>query len=346
MASKVTIADVARAAGVSASTASVVFSGKINISDETAARVRAAAADLGYRGPDPRAASLRTGRSGIVGVVMTASLRTAFLDPIAIATMDGIASSVAHLGAGILLLRDDGHTPAATEVPLDAAVIFGSHRESSELVKSLSERGIPVVTVEGDPTWGVPVISLDNADAQAQLAHHVAGLGHHEVAVVSLRWNSTAEPGFQSASEAPTIDVTRERLAGVREVFDNPIVFSARGSSVDFGIEAANAILDHHQPTAILAQSDLLAAGVIRAAIERGLRVPEDLSVTGFDGVVVDGLAPYQLTTMHQPAYDKGRAVGDALSRLLDGEVAPSVRFTCTFRPGNTTAPPGRSPVS
>ncbi|MBV0896055.1 LacI family DNA-binding transcriptional regulator [Microbacterium sp. NC79] len=346
MAGKVTIADVARAAGVSASTASVVFSGKIKVSDETAARVRAAAAELGYRGPNPRAASLRTGRSGVVGVVLTSSLRTAFLDPIAIATMDGIATSVAHLGAGILLLRDDGQTPAATEVPLDAAVIFGSHSNTCDLVQTLRERGIPVVTVEGDPAWGVPVISLDNTDAQAQLAHHLSGLGHRDVAVVSLRWGPNSEPGFESATGRPGIDVTRERLAGVREVFDNPIVFSARGSSVDFGIEAARAILDRHQPTAILAQSDLLAAGVIRAATERGLRVPEDLSVTGFDGVAVDGLAPYQLTTLHQPAYDKGRAVGDAISRLLHGENAPSVRFTCTFRPGNTTAPPPQSPVN
>ncbi|MGF3052982.1 LacI family DNA-binding transcriptional regulator [Microbacterium sp. YY-03] len=346
MAAKVTIADVARAAGVSASTASVVFSGKIKVSDETAARVRAAAAELGYRGPDPRAASLRTGRSGIVGVVMSSSLRTAFLDPIAIATMDGIATSVAPLGAGILLLRDDGRTPAATEVPLDAAVLFGTHSENPELVQNLIARDIPVVAVEGDPAWGVPVISLDNTEAQSQLAHHVAGLGHRNVAVVSLRWGPTTEPGFVSPASTPVIDVTRERLAGVREVFENPNVFSARGSSVDFGIEAANAILDQCQPTAILAQSDLLAAGVIRAATERGLSVPKDLSVTGFDGVAVDGLAPYQLTTMHQPAYEKGRAVGDAIARLLKGEKAPSVRFTCTLRPGNTTAPPAHSSVN
>ena len=64
------------------------------------------------------------------------------------------------------------------------------------------------------------------------------------------------------------------------------------------------------RPTAVIAQSDLLAAGVIRAAEEAGLRVPEDVSVTGFDGIVVDGLAPYELTTLVQPAAEKGRAAG------------------------------------
>ncbi len=73
------------------------------------------------------------------------------------------------------------------------------------------------------------------------------------------------------------------------------------------------------RPTAVIAQSDLLAAGVIRAAEEAGLRVPEDLSVTGFDGIVVDGLAPYELTTLVQPATDKGRAAGQAVAAHARG---------------------------
>ena len=93
------------------------------------------------------------------------------------------------------------------------------------------------------------------------------------------------------------------------------------------------------RPTAVIAQSDLLAAGVIRAAEEAGLRVPEDVSVTGFDGIVVDGLAPYELTTLVQPAAEKGRAAGQAVAAMLAGEAAASIRFTCVFREGNTTAP-------
>ena len=82
---RATLADVARAAGVSSSTASVVFSGKTKVADDTRERVLAAASDLGYAGPDPRAASLRRGRSGIVAVLFQEQLRTAFLDPVKIA---------------------------------------------------------------------------------------------------------------------------------------------------------------------------------------------------------------------------------------------------------------------
>ena len=100
-------------------------------------------------------------------------------------------------------------------------------------------------------------------------------------------------------------------------------------------------------PTAVIAQSDLLAAGVIRAAEEAGLRVPEDVSVTGFDGIVVDGLAPYVLTTLVQPATEKGRAAGEAVAAMLDGRAAASISFTCVFREGNTTGEvaPTASPI-
>jgi DNA-binding LacI/PurR family transcriptional regulator len=93
----------------------------------------------------------------------------------------------------------------------------------------------------------------------------------------------------------------------------------------------------------VLAQSDLLAVGVIRAAEEAGLRVPGDVSVTGFDGVRVDGLAPYELTTQVQDAAAKGRAAGEAIAAMLADRPPASVLLTCTFRAGNTTGPPPAS---
>jgi DNA-binding LacI/PurR family transcriptional regulator len=137
------------------------------------------------------------------------------------------------------------------------------------------------------------------------------------------------------------VDVTRERLAGAREVFPDAALYAAGGSLIDEGFAAGRAIFADPaaRPTAVIAQSDMLAAGVIRAAEEAGLRVPQDVSVTGFDGIVVDGLAPYELTTLVQPAAEKGRAAGLAVAAMLAGETAASIRFTCVFREGNTTAP-------
>ncbi|MCU1525046.1 MAG: transcriptional regulator, partial [Microbacteriaceae bacterium] len=97
------------------------------------------------------------------------------------------------------------------------------------------------------------------------------------------------------------------------------------------------------RPTAVIAQSDLLAVGVLRAAEELGLRVPEDLSIVGFDGIRLDGIAPHDLTTMVQPAVDKGRAAGRAVIAMLNGGSPEPVAFTSTFHQGNTVGPPRRA---
>jgi DNA-binding LacI/PurR family transcriptional regulator len=333
---------------VSPSTASVVFSGKTPVSDATRDRVLAAAAELGYTGPDPRAASLRRGRSGIVGVVFEEHLGRTFQDPVKILMMDGLTAGVAALGSGVLLLRDSAATadePSLTTAPLDAAVLVGCSGLLRESLAAVRARGIPVVVIEGDAGEEVPRIDLDNREAQRLAAQHVKELGHERVAVVTLPVRSASSAGWLAPDDEIRVDVTRDRLAGARDVFPDAATYAAAGSFIDEGLAAGRAVLaapEGERPTAVLAQSDLLAAGVIRAAEEAGLRVPDDVSVTGFDGIVVDGLAPYELTTLVQPAVEKGRAAGRAVADMLEGRDAASLTLRCAFRVGNTTAPPPR----
>ncbi|MDQ1074938.1 MULTISPECIES: LacI family DNA-binding transcriptional regulator [Microbacterium] len=342
---RATISDVARAAGVSASTASVVFSGKTPTSEATRARVLAAAAELGYTGPDPRAASLRRGRSGIVGVVFDEHLGTAFLDPVTTHMMDGLADGVSRLGAALLLLRDDGETvsePSLHTAPIDAAVLIGCSprmRDSLEIVRA---RGIPVVVIEGDAGEGIPRVLLDNVEAQREAARHLADLGHRDVVIVTLPTDAARQRRWIADDAEVRVDVTADRLAGAREIFPGARALAAAGSSIDEGMIAGRTIFADpgSRPTAVIAQSDLLAAGIIRAAEEAGLRVPHDISVTGFDGVVVDGLAPHVLTTLVQPATAKGRAAGEAVAAMLQDEPPSGLDLACTFRAGTTTAPP------
>lgn len=346
---RATIADVARVAGVSPSTASVVFSGKTPVSDTTRLRVIDAAESLGYTGPDPRAASLRLGRSGIVAVVVGSSLNFMFVDPVQRLLMDGLAEAVAPLGAGLLLLRRDAeldieNAPTLATASIDAAVLIGcdgSLRASLPLVRA---RGIPVVVVEGDAGEGIPRIALDNREAQREAAAHLRDLGHAQVAIVTLWQDAAGTVGWIAPDAEITVDVTRDRLRGARDIFPDAPAFATGGSSIDDGFAAGRVIFadPRTRPTAVIAQSDLLAAGVIRAAEDAGLRVPEDVSVTGFDGVPVDGLAPYELTTLVQPAIEKGRAAGAAIAAMLDGRDPASVDLTCTFRYGNTTGRVGR----
>lgn len=340
-----TLAAVARLAGVSNSTASLAFSGTGPVSDATRDRVLAAAKQLNYAGPDPRARSLRRGRSGIVGVVMEERVGDAFRDPIKIALLDGISDGIAAIDAGLLILTDAGQAAQRIEdAPMDAVVLIGCSPRLDESVATLRQRGIPLVAIEGDPADDVLTIGQDNRAASRLAAQHLADLGHTEVAVVTLPLTRDRSRGPLTAERiaAGSSNTSVERLAGVRDVFPEAGGYVTRGSFVEEGRIAGHALLDDPatRPTAIVAQSDLLAAGVIRAAEEAGLNVPEDVSVVGFDGARVDGLWPYDLTTMVQPAIDKGRAAGVAIVDMLEGAVAHPATFTSEFHLGNTTAAP------
>lgn len=372
MSSHPTLADVAEKAGVSASTASLAFSGSGPVSGATKERVLAAAAALGYAGPDPRARSLRRGRSGIVGVVLEERVRAAFLDPVKIRTLDGIAEGIAPLGAGLLLLTDtgDGDAPVSIEsAPVDAVVLIGCSPRLGDSVEILRRRGIPAVAIEGAADADILEIAIDNRAATRRGAEYLRELGHEHVAIVALPIDAARTRGeiTPEAEAHSTNSTTSDRLAGAREVFPDAVAVSTAASSVEEGRVAALALLGGEvaagssgavdsrgtgqsvpagRPTAIIAQSDLLAAGVIRAAEERGLSVPGDLSVLGFDGIRVDGLQR-DLTTLDQPSVDKGRAAGEAIVRLLAGEVPDPVSFTSTLHIGDTTAPPrlGSAPL-
>ncbi len=349
---RATIADVAREAGVSTSTASVVFSGKVNVADATRKKVVAAAAALGYTGPDPRAASLRTGRSGIVGVVLGGDLRHAFLDPVTTVMMDGLTDALASVSTGILLLRDDprdDEPPTIADAPVDAVVLIGCSTRAREVLEVVRQRGLPVVVIEGDAGDDVPQVTLDNREASATIARHVRELGHRRAATITLALDPVREraPLTAEREAAATVSITLDRLAGFREAFPDGTGITAAGSLVDEGYLAARTLLAEtdgtlraDRPTAIVAQSDLLAVGAIRAAEELGLRVPDDLTVVGFDGIAADGLGSLELTTMAQPALQKGRAAGEQVVRMLEGEPGESVHFACEFRAGETAAPP------
>ena len=353
------LAAVAALAGVSASTASIAFSGSGSISAATKERVLAAAATLDYAGPDPRAQSLRRGRSGIVGVVIEDRLRDAFRDPMNIAMLDGLADETGVIGSGLLLLTDTGDGQISIEnAPVDAVVLIGCSTRLDAAVAILRQRGIPLVAIEAEPMDGVLAIDLDNREASHELAAHLRDLGHERVAIVSLPLTPSRErgpltPELEAASTGYTASA---RIAGVREVFPRASGWISAGSLVGEGRLAGLALLgggghggESHgdggtrgadaRPTAIIAQSDLLARGAILAAEELGLRVPEDVSIVGFDGVRLDGMGDRNLTTMVQPAVAKGRAAGRGVVALLRDEPGEAMTFVSRFHLGNTTGP-------
>lgn len=343
-----TLAAVAARAGVSVSTASLVFSGAGPVSAPTRDRVLAAAAELDYGGPDPTARSLRRGRSGVIAVVTEDPLTDAFRDPMNLAFLDGVAQAFGDESASLLVIprAGDGDVDLAAP-PMDAAILLGCSLDLSASVDVLRRRRIPIVAVEADAHEGVLVVDLDNREASRRGAELLRELGHAAVAVVTLPLDParTAAALTAARERATNGRTTRERLAGVRDVYPDATGVSAAGSTIADGHHAGLRLLDvpaRERPTAIVAQSDLLALGVLRAAEELGLDVPRDLSILGFDGARLDEAAPHVITTLVQPAVEKGELAAAAVFAALGGEQPEPVLLRCELRVGTTTAPPSR----
>lgn len=360
-----TLARVAELAGVSVSTASLAFSGAGPITPETREKVLAAARELDYSGPNPLGRQLRSGRSGIVGVVIGDQLGRSFRDPVSTQVLHGLVSAIGEQGLGVLLvpgmpqgataqsvgLAAEAGLPPAVDPLVEAAamdvavLVWGTLKDDPNLA-ALQRRGVPVVIGEGQQVPGVPVVSVDDRRGAAEAVRHLVELGHTRIAEIALPFGRDERSGLVDADRLATAErtPTRNRLAGVRDVVEPVMSWETPASLVEHGRDAATEILSEwaparDRPTAIIAHSDLLAAGAVIAARELGLRVPEDVSVAGFDGLDLPWLSPDVLTSVHQPLVEKGRALGLAVTALLAGEQPESVVLPVSLVEGTTTGP-------
>ncbi|KJC64708.1 LacI family DNA-binding transcriptional regulator [Agreia bicolorata] len=347
----VTLADVAALAKVSTSTASLAYRRTGSITERTRARILAAAAEIGYAGPNPTARSLKSGRSGIVGIIVAGTVRRAFQNPVAMATMSGLSEALDDLDVGQLLLSHrsesgDRSARLLDGMPVDAVVFLTRGEEFDGLLPSMRARRIPMVGVEGPHEEGVTLVDIDDASGMAVLAGRMRDLGHRRVGVVmrATRIDANGPPGPLSSVDADFDSISnrtiRERLRAVASVFPDAVRVEAGGRELDSGEIAAGRLLDAASPpTAILAQNDMLAVGALRAAEARGLQVPRDLTVTGFDGADIP-LLDRRLTTVEQPLHDRGLQAGRMVGELLAGGSPSSIVLPVAFREGDTSGPP------
>ncbi len=345
-----TLRDVAHRAGVSPSTVSLVFSGKGPVAASTAERVRAAAAELGWLGPDPRAVSLRTGRVGVVGVIVEGRIAHALRDPFALRVLDGLTTELERHGSAVLLhaqdpRRPESSLPALAAQPLDAVVLPYCGTRDNPVIAALLARSVPVVASVADTPTGVVHVCVDEAAAMARVTAYLRELGHRRIATVTLPLSPDPASGFvaEAVDSARRYVESHARLEGFRRAGgDQALAVEAAHPGSDAGAAAADLLLNlpsHRRPTAIAAQSDLLAAGVVQAVRDRGLRIPEDISVTGFDGVDLPWLG-VSLTTLVQPAEDKGRRLARLALECAEGRHPSSQELSVHLRVGVSTSPP------
>jgi DNA-binding LacI/PurR family transcriptional regulator len=339
---RVTLQTVADAVGVSRMTVSNAFSRPDQLSADLRDRILAAAAELGYVGPDPAARALARGSTGVVGVVFTTELRIAFSDDVAAAFLGAIVDGLAPSGLSLALLStgETGGRIPTRDVPMDATLVFSCAPGTAEL-DWLVRRRLPLVFVDQQPQPGLPSVNVDDRGGARLAAEHLLALGHRRIGIVTM--GGAAPFGVQAADGGPLgVYVTDQRMLGWQDALGaagiEPVV--VRQPKVpyhpqEYGRQALGLLLEADSgTTAVLCFADSLAHGVMLAAQDRGLSVPDDLSVVGFDD---NALAPsLRLTTVHQDIDEKGRLAATALVAAADRK-APS--------PADSAAPDGQLQV-
>jgi DNA-binding LacI/PurR family transcriptional regulator len=348
---RVTLAQVAELAGVSVMTASYTYNRPDRVSDQARSKVLAAAAQLGYAGPDPSARSLRRGSTRTLGVVLGEQLSYAFEDPGAASFLAGIAEVCAERGYGMTILPITG---AAEDVPriTDAAVdgfIVWTTSDDDPILAAVQAMKRPAVVHGGPAVRGLGLVSIDNR-AAASAVGAIAFAGARRPAVVSQPLSRDRISTIIRGADITDVlfPVTRERLEGYRQAAeaagiawrDVVIAVCARNDPAEAEQIAATLLASAEPPDAIAAMSDQQAAGVVRAARAAGRVIPDDLAVTGWDDAAV--AAQLGLTTVAQSLRDQGAAC--ARAALGQGPSSPTAPWSIVRR-GSTrqrSAQPGR----
>jgi DNA-binding LacI/PurR family transcriptional regulator len=322
---KVTLQTVADRVGVSRMTVSNAFSKPSQLSAALRQRILVAADELGYVGPDPAARALARGTSGAVGILLTESVTYAFTDEVATGFLGAIADELAPTGVALTLLSTSSSQDVvpARDVPLDGALVYSCDTASPALAW-LMRRGLPLVFVDQAPAPGITSVNVDDRGGAAAAAAHLVELGHRRIDIVNK--NMAGPYGVLLAAD-PDLDVdhhvSRQRMLGWLDTLSGegtrPNVVNQSQSSEDDAFAAAMLLLSQDDPpTALLCFSDVMANGVVRAAEARGLRVPEDLSVVGFDDSPLARRMRPALTTVRQPVEMKGHAAAAALTAVIE----------------------------
>ena len=308
MARRVTILDVAQAAGVSVATVSKVINGRYGVAGSTSARVLAVAQEMGYES-SLVASSMRSRRTSVIGILV------ADFEPFSAEILKGATAAVRSTRYELLAYTGAHHSGNTGWERRNLSRLSGTLIDAAVLVTPRDvdlDAGIPLVTI--DPHTGpvqVPSVASDNAIGAAMATRHLLELGHRRIAFLSgrqdLRSSGQRYDGYVRALAQAGIDP------------DPDLVRPASYDRESVPTAALDLLSLPRRPTAVLAANDLSALVTVDLARALGLRVPDDLSVVGFDDVPEAAQARPPLTTVRQPLQQMGQAAVELLIQLLEG---------------------------
>lgn len=333
-----TIDEIARLARVSPATVSKVLNNRPYVSTATRARVERVIAETGFV-PSQWARLLSQRRSYILGLLIPYTSDQLFADPHLLEVMRGIEAAANRHEYNLLLSTARAPVEAASAATrllrsdvIDGAVVVET-LDLRAFAETLGSQPAPWVVIGYAPSGAIPIVHADDYGGARAAARHLVALGHTRIAVIT----STPRPYAVDERMSGISDALAE--AGL--TLDESLI--ATGDfSIESGEAAGHALLARPVlPTAVFALNDRMAIGVVRAASARGLSVPDDLSVVGFDDIALATLLTPPLTTVRQPGYRLGEAAAEALFALLGGApAAPAVVIPTELIVRGSVGPP------
>ncbi len=315
---RITINDIARISGYSKTSVSFAFNDPGRISAKARARILGVANELGYI-PDPLARNLSLRRHGSIGLLLPEVIPVSFLNTHLSQIVRGIGEICEEHGHSLTLIPPlrESVQEGVRNAAVDGLITIGLE-PGMETVALIKRRHLPFVTIDGRSGGGFPVVGIDDAAAAELAMDYILSLGHRNIAVISF----LDEPQLATRSHVKT-----RRLEGYRRAFSarsdvrfSDVRFLETESTTDGGFRVATELLNGGSPpTAIVAMSDIIALGVLRALEEAAIPVPRRVSVIGFDDIPEASLVRPPLTTIAQPGYEKGRRAADILMHMVGG---------------------------
>lgn len=320
----VTLATIAAHLGVSRSTVSNAYNHPDQLSPQLRERIFETAASLGYNGPDPVARRLRQRHAGAIGILFSEPLHYAFADEASVLFLNGVASAGEQADSGLLLIpaRPSEESAQVVQNAIVDGFILYSIPPGHPFVEAALRRRLPVVCVDQTRIGGVSWVGIDDRTAARDAAQHLVDLGHRKIAIIVYglgpKHADNTEP---VTTEGPCPSVSWLRLEGYNDAmksagidWNSVVISECEYNTTECGLDAARQLLESDdRPTAILCTSDVLAIGVLEAAKEREITVPQQLSVVGFNDLPSAAKTTPPLTTVRQPLVAKGHSAAELL---------------------------------
>ena len=313
----VTLKDIAQRVGKSVPTVSRALAGFNDISPKTRELVQRTAKEMGYE-PNITARNLQKQRTDTIALILPSANTLRFSDPFFSEFLSGIVQYIAQFGYDLNISTTDLLDERETYLRhlrsrrFDGFIVVRTQRQDSR-IELLQEHGVPFVAFgQTEHDNDHHLVDEDGRSGVRQIVDHLIELGHTRLACI-------AEPTNLTKSHH-RVQGFIDGLAAHNLPFNPDLVIETHFRQRS-GRQAANLLLDKPlPPTALVACNDLLALGAMRAVQERGLTVGHDVSVTGFDDILLSEYANPALTTVHQPASEMGSMVAQMLLSLIDGK--------------------------